>query len=359
MTPVSLFGLFPNLQSGQFGGVEASGRLAWQALDETIKARGERATLFCYAKGAARPSKGEWIHAQSKAEAIWKLLRVRVKPRVILVWHLGLLKLVPLLRAPHARVVLFLHGIEAWRAQDALTQRVLSRVNLLLANSTFTYLRFLDFVPAARTISHSITPLGIDVPRLNPFLPSVEPIFLMLSRLDRGEDYKGHRELIGAWRLVREQIPNARLWIAGDGNLRPDLERRVQELHLGEAVRFLGQVSEARKAELLQECHALAMPSRGEGFGLVYLEAMRMARPCLVSDCDAGREVVNPPEAGLAVNPADSRALADAACRLLASNDEWLNWSRRAQRRYESNFTAAHFQARLVAALDPLLVAKA
>jgi glycosyltransferase involved in cell wall biosynthesis len=83
-----------------------------------------------------------------------------------------------------------------------------------------------------------------------------------------------------------------------------------------------------------------------------------MGRPCLVSDCDAGREVVNPPEAGLAVNPADARALADAVCRLLGSNDEWLNWSRRAQRRYESNFTAAHFQTRLLTAIEPFLAAK-
>src|SRR5581483_8773518 len=187
--------------------------------------RGERAILFCYEKGAAQPANVERIHAQSKAAAIWKLLRVRVKPRVILVWHLGLLKLVPLLRAPRARLVVFLHGIEAWRAQDALTQRTLARVNLLLANSTFTYLRFLDFVPAVRTISHIVTPLGIDTPCLNSFPPSTEPILLMLSRLDKGEDYKGHRELIGAWRLVREQIPNAQLWIAGNGNLRPDLQR--------------------------------------------------------------------------------------------------------------------------------------
>lgn len=354
---VPLFGLFPNLQPGRFGGVEASGRLAWDAILQMLQARGERGALFCYEKnGDSRVQDGfERIRATSQAQAIWKLVRLRVKPRVILVWHLGLLKLVPLLRAPYARLIVFLHGIEAWRGQDTMTRRVLPRVNLWLANSAFTYLRFLDFVPVARNIPYRITPLGLDQPRMNPLLPSAAPILLMVSRLDKGEDYKGHREMIRAWARVRDRVPEAQLWIAGDGTLRPELERGVSELRLNESVHFLGRVSETRKVELLQECHALAMPSRSEGFGLVYLEAMRMGRPCLVSDCDAGREVVNPPEAGLAVNPDDSQALTDAACRLLTPGQEWTNWSRRARQRYEVNFTAAHFQQRLVAAIKPIL----
>jgi glycosyltransferase involved in cell wall biosynthesis len=93
------------------------------------------------------------------------------------------------------------------------------------------------------------------------------------------------------------------------------------------------------------------MPSRGEGFGLVYLEAMRLGRPCLVSNCDAGREVVNPPEAGLAVDPADASSLADGVCRLLADGPEWHRLSQAARRRYEREFTAEHFQRRLIAAL--------
>jgi len=77
------------------------------------------------------------------------------------------------------------------------------------------------------------------------------------------------------------------------------------------------------------------MPSRGEGFGLVYLEAMRLGRPCLVSTMDAGREVVNPPEAGLAANPDNQEELVSAVCRLLADRAEWRQWSAQARRRYE------------------------
>ncbi|MGH7135613.1 MAG: glycosyltransferase, partial [Pirellulales bacterium] len=104
--------------------------------------------------------------------------------------------------------------------------------------------------------------------------------------------------------------------------------------------------------ELLAGARCLAMPSRGEGFGLVYLEAMRLGRPCLVSDGDAGREVVNAPEAGLAVDTRDLDGVADALVRLLSGGDQWQSWSAAARRRYEQNFTAEHFQRRLRGATD-------
>ena len=125
----------------------------------------------------------------------------------------------------------------------------------------------------------------------------------------------------------------------------------VQDVGLADRVHFFGKVSESRKQELLLRCHCLAMPSRGEGFGLVYLEAMRLGRPCLVSTLDAGREVVHPPEAGLAADPSNPLALADAICRLLTEGSDLQTLSLQARRRYDSYYTASHFQNRLLKAL--------
>jgi glycosyltransferase involved in cell wall biosynthesis len=122
---------------------------------------------------------------------------------------------------------------------------------------------------------------------------------------------------------------------------------------LAERVRFFGAVSEAGKEELLARCRCLAMPSRGEGFGLVYLEAMRMGRPCLVSNDDAGREVVNPPQAGLAVNLGDPQLLSRAIVELLTPGARWESWSAQARLRYETQFTAEHFRQRLLSAFSP------
>jgi glycosyltransferase involved in cell wall biosynthesis len=106
---------------------------------------------------------------------------------------------------------------------------------------------------------------------------------------------------------------------------------------VGGQVRFFGVVSEEEKQRLLRQSRCLALPSRGEGFGLVYH--------------DAGREVIAPPEAGIAVDPADTHGLANAVVELLTPGAEWQRQSENARRRYEENFTAAHFQQRLLDAV--------
>ena len=197
-------------------------------------------------------------------------------------------------------------------------------------------------------------PLGFGRPLGSPPphpTPAPAPAAVIVSRLARSENYKGHRELIAAWPRVLERMPTARLEVAGEGDLRPELEAMARKRGVGEHVRFHGRVSEERKRELMTAARCFAMPSRAEGFGIVYAEAMRLGRPCLVSDRDAGREVVNPPEAGLAVDPDDGEALVDATVRLLTTGCDWDRWSAAAFRRYEQQFTAARFQDRLVRAV--------
>jgi phosphatidylinositol alpha-1,6-mannosyltransferase len=173
----------------------------------------------------------------------------------------------------------------------------------------------------------------------------------MLGRILRSEDYKGHRQVIASWPAVMAKIPAAQLWIAGDGDLRPDLEALAERGGVRSAVHFFGRVTEGKKQELLRKCRCLAMPSRAEGFGLVYLEAMRLGRPCLVSPHDAAREVVSPPIAGLAVDPNLMEPLVAALVRLMADGPDWQRFSQAARTRYENEFTAAKFQSRLVSAL--------
>jgi glycosyltransferase involved in cell wall biosynthesis len=133
--------------------------------------------------------------------------------------------------------------------------------------------------------------------------------------------------------------------------MRAELESLVGESGLTNSVRFHGRVSEGEKEALLNAARCLVLPSRAEGFGLVYVEAMRAGRPCLVGP-DAGREVVNPPEAGMAVDPGDGEALVRALCSLLADDAQWQQQSQAAHARYEARFTAAHFQQRLLDALQ-------
>lgn len=349
--PAGLLGLFPLFGPGIVGGVQIAADIAWEAL----RHRGEEATLFCYGRHhhARRiPGVDEHVVATSRTAAIRAALRRRWNPRVLVVWHLGLLRLVPFFRAPRARLVVMLHGVEAWQRHDLITRTLLRRVDLFLSNSNYTWQRFKGAVPYAEAL-HRTMPLGLGAPRYEQTPePDPEPTVLMLSRLLRSEDYKGHREVLAAWPRILSRIPGARLWIAGEGDLEPELKRLVRASGIGDSVKFWGFVTNEQKQTLLARCRCLALPSRAEGFGLVYLEAMQAGRPCLTSTNDAGRETVNPPEAGLAVDPGRPDELVDALSRLLTPSPEWDAWSRRARARYEGSFTARHFQERLIAALD-------
>jgi phosphatidyl-myo-inositol dimannoside synthase len=336
--PLDVIGIFPSWDPGSIGGIQRSGRETWEAIVGRVGE--QRARAICYEPGA------------SKALTALKAMKTGGQPRLVLVWHIHLLKLLPFLDLSASRVVLFLHGVEAWCRHDWVTLRLLKKVDLALTNTDHTWAQFLAINPSFAALRHRTVHLGLGdrlctaTPR-----PSSPPAALMISRLDARQDYKGHRNMIAAWPLVRERVPDAELWIAGGGDLRPHLEASVQQHRLGDSVRFFGQVSDAEKSRLIAECRCYAMPSQGDGFGLVYLEAMRMGRPCLVSNLDAGREVVNPPECGLAVDPNTPNDIAEAMQRLLSEGTEWERWSNLARTRYESRFTGDHFRQRLTSVL--------
>ncbi len=324
---MKVLAVFPPLHDDNAGGIQVAGRIAWDAL----RNNGDAALLE--------------VSARERWKAVWA---ARAQPDhfdIVLFWHLDLLRLAPLI-SRRARRVVFLHGIEAWRNPDFLTRHLLRSVSLI-ANSSYTAERARSTL-GSRT-NMQIVRLGVGEPTSARAEPDPTPVALMISRLDAAERYKGHHEVIGAWPRVQQQLPDAQLWIVGDGNMRPELEA----LGATQNVRFFGRVRESEKQKLIEAARCLVLPSSGEGFGLVYLEAMRIGRPCLVG-LDAGREVVDPPVAGLSVDPANESALVDKLVKLLTRGAEWEQMSVGARRRYAENFTASHFQARLLSALQQL-----
>jgi phosphatidylinositol alpha-1,6-mannosyltransferase len=249
------------------------------------------------------------------------------------------------------RTYLFLHGIEAWCSSNALTRRFLERIDVFLTNSDFTWRRFLEAHPDCEGAAHRTVHLGLGEPEARIDCPGDVPAAAIVGRMFKTEGYKGHAELIRAWPLVLQRIPAAELWVVGGGDGLDDLKDLAATTGISERVRFFGLVSDTEKEELLRRSRCLVLPSCGEGFGLVYLEAMRLGRPCLSSTHDAGMEVVNPPQAGISVDPGDPRGLAEAVAELLTPGAGWQRRAENARSRYESDFTAVHFQRRLVDAL--------
>ena len=125
---------------------------------------------------------------------------------------------------------------------------------------------------------------------------------------------KGHIVLLRAFAEARRSVPDLRLDIAGRGPLEPALRALAKELGVGDAVRFLGYVAPVQRA--IEESAIVVVPSMGEGFGMVALEAMERARPVIAAEIGGLGELVEEGVTGLLVPPGDAEPLAAAIVEL-------------------------------------------
>jgi glycosyltransferase involved in cell wall biosynthesis len=145
-----------------------------------------------------------------------------------------------------------------------------------------------------------------------PPAPPREPRLAVVGRLI---PIKGHSSLLEALALARHEVPGIALEIAGGGPLEPELRAQTRRLTLGDAVSFLGQVAPA--GPVFERARVVVVPSLGEGFGLVALEAMERGRAVVASDVGGLPEIVEPGRTGLLVPPGDPAALAAALLELV------------------------------------------
>ena len=147
--------------------------------------------------------------------------------------------------------------------------------------------------------------------------------------------------------------PTRELWIAGGGDDAARLAAKARERGVADCVRFLGRVSDAELGALYRRASVFAMPSRQEGFGLVYAEAMWWGLPCIGSTADAAGQVIAAGETGELVPYGDVAALgarARAACSRIASGAARMGEAGR--RRAREHFGYGRFRADLLTALE-------
>ncbi len=176
-----------------------------------------------------------------------------------------------------------------------------------------------DGVPAVRAITvHE----GIDLERVDAapsaklhedlWLPHHAPIVGNVAAL---VPHKGHRHFIEAARLVLPHVPDARFVIAGEGELRPALERQIKEHHLEKHVLLAGFRLDV--LSLHKAFDVFVMSSITEGLGTSLLDAMAAAKPIVATTAGGIPEVVVDGDTGFLVPPRDHEAMADAIITLL------------------------------------------
>jgi glycosyltransferase involved in cell wall biosynthesis len=273
--------------------------------------------------------------------------------RIVLVLHAHLSPLAIPFIARGASLAQFLIGIEVWKPLTLLQRQAISRAKPVVGISDHTVRRFRRANPGF----HSIPTLVC-----HPGMPSEESrrrdvrsrdAALIVGRMASSERYKGHDELLEIWPSVLSHMDRAELWIAGDGDDRARLEAKSASLGLADRVKFLGELAEPELRSLYLECAFFVMPSRDEGFGLVFLEAMRCGKAC-VGGAGAAAEIITDGGSGFVVEPGDRAALSEAVVRLFRDEELRNRMGKRGLARFQEHFTLERFQRRVGALLDAI-----
>ena len=176
--------------------------------------------------------------------------------------------------------------------------------------------RYLEEVEGFDGESFEIVHYGIDPGDPPHAYEGRAPRLLCVGRLI---PIKGHIVLLRAFAEAKREVSDLELDVAGRGPLEPALRAFARELGVADAVHFLGHVNPIQAA--IEQAQVVVVPSMGEGFGMVALEAMERARPVVAAAIGGLGELVRDGETGFLVPPGEAEPLRDAIVRLASDRD--------------------------------------
>jgi len=309
--------------------------------------------------------------ALSKSRYLWNAVRQNAlcAPDLIICTHLSLGPIGWLIARLGGRPYwIVAHGIEAWVVLPRLKHAALRRADLVIVTSSFSREQLLE--------RQGITPESLSrLPcAVDKGLWEIEPenesrlgfrqdqrVVLTVARMMASEKYKGHDVVLRSLPSVVSKVPALAYVIVGDGDDRERLERLAKDLGLDEHVLFTGSVPDPRLAAIYQRSEVFVLPSRtviddhdskGEGFGIVFLEAMAYGKPVIGPDHGAPRELIRPGENGLLVDPENATSVADALLTLLSNRESARQMGEAGRKWVDKHYSYAAFRERLRQILD-------
>jgi glycosyltransferase involved in cell wall biosynthesis len=267
--------------------------------------------------------------------------------------HINLLPLAHLAsRMMNVPLVLFIYGIDAWQpTRSRLANLQVKHALWVVSISEVTARKFSTWANSVKR-ELIVLPNAIHTEWYGPGEKSrtlVERygldgkiVLLTLGRLVSEERYKGFDEVLEILPTLGRTLPNLVYMIVGDGSDRTRLEYKARSLGVAERVVFTGNVPEAEKADHYRLADAYVMPSRGEGFGFVLLEAMACGIPVVASTLDGGREALCDGRLGTLVDPLDEKQLVQAVLEavrtpkgIVPAGLDWFHYSHFEERAHE------------------------
>lgn len=279
----------------------------------------------------------------------------RLRPDVILYGHVLLAPLAGLARllSPRSRHVLLSYGVEVWGEEARRMVRGWERLILgrwmdrIISISQFTADRMRQRYRLPAEV-FTLIPCAVDVgpaPVRVPVRKHRGARLLTVSRLV--ERYKGWHQVVQALPRLLRRFPQVQYVVVGEGPLRGELESLAEQVGVADHVKFLGRVGPEDLERAYADADVFVMPSSGEGFGIVFLEAWAHGLPVVAGNRDAAAEFISPQVNGLTVNPDSTEEVAEALHQLLANPEQARRLGQAGYRQVSEQFSHRQFCDRL------------
>jgi len=309
---------------------------------------------------AMPPQVNTWGAQRSKVGLIAHALFKMPSQDVLFVGHIGLSPVAYWLQkfGKVGRYYVILHGIEAWQRVNLTERKALLAAGGIVATTSFTARECARYNAIPPSKFHVI-PLCADESNIAPspsFKLNGEFKLLCVARQDASEKYKGFEQIFQALAQLQANLPSIHLNMVGTGNDQVRLKSVTNKLGVGQQVTFWGALSDEDLVAAYRDCDVYVMPSAKEGFGIVFLEAMRWGKPCIGGNHGGTPDVIEHGKSGYLVEYGNVDALANHIAQLAFDPSFRLAMGENGRLTVARKFTKSHFIERYIALLTQRIV---
>lgn len=252
---------------------------------------------------------------------VLKTLITAKKPDVIIISHINLAIIGLLIKTinPKCKVWLIAHGIEVWRPLSLLKKIFLKCCDKVICVSNFTKQQMISRhnidAGICEVLNNAVDPfISLPVIFKKPVqlleryhLTANAPVIFTLTRLASTEQYKGHDQVIKVISNLKLKFPGIKYILAGQYDQQEEIriQRLISTAKVDEQVILTGFIEEAEIADHFLLADLFVLPSKKEGFGIVFIEALACGLPVVCGDADGSIDAICNGELGQAVNADD------------------------------------------------------
>jgi glycosyltransferase involved in cell wall biosynthesis len=255
----------------------------------------------------------------NKLKFFLKSVSRSLRPNVIILSHINLavIGLFIKLINPNCQMWLIAHGVEVWRPLSFIKKRFLNKCDKVICVSNYTKEQVVSRhkvnAQNCRVLNNAVDPF-MKLPEIfskpqnlltRYQLSKNDPVIFTLTRLASTEQYKGYEHVIRTIGTLKKQFPNIKYILSGkyDKAEEARIKQLIAEYKVTGHVILTGFIDEAELAHHFLLADVFTLPSKKEGFGIVFIEALACGLPVVCGNADGSIDAIRNGELGKAINP--------------------------------------------------------